>query len=273
MEGWTGGVSWTPTWLPFDALSASGWKANPAASEAELAIARLWLARPQVRAGGQGARRCGCGFSPIVVDDLSSMSLFAAARLVRSPLAMDQSVLSAARLSPRALHTSSKVGAITWSKQPPAKTVPVSQEQDLKNLNRVRNERPISPHLTIYQPQLTWYSSIANRITGVGLSALLYTYAIGYLAAPYLGLGEALSSGVLLTHISHLPLWLKLTVKAPLAAVFSYHLFNGIRHLSWDLNKCMYCYHTNPQSRRCVARTPLATPCSPLRRCRRWVSA
>ena len=37
-------------------------------------------------------------------------------------------------------------------------------------LNEQRLRRPNSPHMTIYQPQLTWYSSIANRITGVGLS-------------------------------------------------------------------------------------------------------
>ena len=30
--------------------------------------------------------------------------------------------------------------------------------------------RPISPHFTIYQPQLTWYMSIAHRITGAALA-------------------------------------------------------------------------------------------------------
>lgn len=37
-------------------------------------------------------------------------------------------------------------------------------------LNTQRLARPSSPHFTIYQPQLTWIGSIANRITGVGLS-------------------------------------------------------------------------------------------------------
>ena len=37
-------------------------------------------------------------------------------------------------------------------------------------LNTQRLARPSSPHFTIYQPQLTWIASIANRVTGVGLS-------------------------------------------------------------------------------------------------------
>jgi Succinate dehydrogenase/Fumarate reductase transmembrane subunit len=37
-------------------------------------------------------------------------------------------------------------------------------------LNTQRLARPSSPHFTIYQPQLTWLGSIANRVTGVGLS-------------------------------------------------------------------------------------------------------
>ena len=37
-------------------------------------------------------------------------------------------------------------------------------------LNKQRLNRPSSPHFTIYQPQLTWIASIANRVTGAGLS-------------------------------------------------------------------------------------------------------
>lgn len=40
-----------------------------------------------------------------------------------------------------------------------------------KILNDQRLKRPSSPHFTIYQPQLTWLASIANRVTGVGLSS------------------------------------------------------------------------------------------------------
>ena len=36
-------------------------------------------------------------------------------------------------------------------------------------LRQQRKLRPVSPHLTIYQPQITWYLSGAHRITGVAV--------------------------------------------------------------------------------------------------------
>lgn len=48
-------------------------------------------------------------------------------------------------------------------------------------LNNQRLRRPSSPHFTIYQPQLTWLGSIANRITGCALSVCTRTTAFyGY---------------------------------------------------------------------------------------------
>ena len=47
----------------------------------------------------------------------------------------------------------------------------LSQAQSSRLLDKQRSARPLSPVLSIYQPQLTWYGSIANRFTGVGLSA------------------------------------------------------------------------------------------------------
>ncbi|KAL9933095.1 hypothetical protein V8E36_007813 [Tilletia maclaganii] len=115
-----------------------------------------------------------------------------------------------------------------------SKTVNLTQEESLELLNKQRSLRPTSPHLTIYQPQLTWYGSIANRITGVGLSTLLYGWALAYLAAPYIGLDTVLSSTYFAEFASHLPFWLKTTLKAPLALAASYHTWNGFRHLAWD---------------------------------------
>jgi len=45
-------------------------------------------------------------------------------------------------------------------------------------LNQQRLKRPTSPHLTIYQPQLTWVMSIANRAAGVGLSVRMFIFLI-----------------------------------------------------------------------------------------------
>ncbi len=46
-----------------------------------------------------------------------------------------------------------------------APTTKLSQQQNLDLLNEQRAKRPSSPHFTIYQPQITWYLSIINRIT------------------------------------------------------------------------------------------------------------
>ncbi len=55
-----------------------------------------------------------------------------------------------------------------------APTTKLSQQQNLDLLNEQRAKRPSSPHFTIYQPQITWYLSIINRITGTGLSVREY---------------------------------------------------------------------------------------------------
>jgi succinate dehydrogenase (ubiquinone) cytochrome b560 subunit len=36
-------------------------------------------------------------------------------------------------------------------------------------LRQQRKVRPVSPHLTIYQPQITWYLSGLHRITGAAV--------------------------------------------------------------------------------------------------------
>ncbi|KAK0527641.1 cytochrome b subunit of succinate dehydrogenase, Sdh3p [Tilletia horrida] len=115
-----------------------------------------------------------------------------------------------------------------------SKTVSFSQDESLELLNKQRSLRPTSPHLTIYQPQLTWLASIANRGTGVGLSVLMYGWALAYLAGPYVGLDTVFSSAYLVEFASHIPFWLKTTIKAPLALAASFHTWNGFRHLAWD---------------------------------------
>ncbi|KAJ9118124.1 hypothetical protein QFC22_004025 [Naganishia vaughanmartiniae] len=60
----------------------------------------------------------------------------------------------------------------------------LTTKENLVLLNEQRLRRPNSPHLTIYQPQLTWYLSGLNRITGSALSGLLYVSAMAYLLHP-----------------------------------------------------------------------------------------
>ena len=97
----------------------------------------------------------------------------------------------------------------------------------------MRINRPLSPHLTVYSPQLTSVLSIFHRISGV----VLVTTAIGGIFA--LKLSAA--------HFNAYPVYcfafllcskLDWLVFAALILAFfalCYHMSNGIRHLLWDM--------------------------------------
>ena len=89
------------------------------------------------------------------------------------------------------------------------------------------NNRPLSPHLQVYRPQLTSVLSITHRMTGVLLSAGLIVIVAWLLA---LAAGPAAFDRMngLLSSVPGLILLLVWT-----QALF-YHLLNGIRHLLWD---------------------------------------
>lgn len=88
-------------------------------------------------------------------------------------------------------------------------------------------DRPLSPHLQVYRPQLTSVLSILHRITGVALAVgtLLLIY---WLAAAATGPEAFATAQALIGSIVGRLLLLGWTF-----ALF-YHLCNGIRHLYWD---------------------------------------
>jgi len=104
-------------------------------------------------------------------------------------------------------------------------------------LNAQRKLRPISPHLTIYQPQITSLMSGMNRITGAILSTSVYAFAIGYLVAPTLGMH--LESQTIAEAFGAMPDAAKVGIKGMLALPFTYHAWNGVRHLIWDTGKML----------------------------------
>ncbi|KAF2673778.1 mitochondrial succinate dehydrogenase subunit C [Microthyrium microscopicum] len=108
-----------------------------------------------------------------------------------------------------------------------------TQSGESEILIKQRLNRPVAPHLTIYEPQITWYPSMFHRLTGVALSGPLYLFSIAYLAAPYLG--WHLESTVLATSFAAWPIAAKAIAKTTIALPFVFHSFNGIRHLAWDL--------------------------------------
>jgi succinate dehydrogenase (ubiquinone) cytochrome b560 subunit len=109
-------------------------------------------------------------------------------------------------------------------------SLPPAAADDITNSQRV--SRPSSPHFTIYQPQVTWVASIVNRVTGAALSTGMYGFFVAYALGPLVGL--PFDSAAVIEMIQGLPEWFKLFIKADLAFAFSFHTWNGIRHLSWD---------------------------------------
>ncbi|KAF2468013.1 cytochrome b560 subunit of succinate dehydrogenase [Lindgomyces ingoldianus] len=100
-------------------------------------------------------------------------------------------------------------------------------------LAKQRLRRPVSPHLTIYRPQITWYASSLNRITGVALSGTLYLFGIAYLAAPTLG--WHLETPSLVAAVASWPVFVKVGAKLAVSFPFIFHSLNGVRHLVWDV--------------------------------------
>lgn len=93
------------------------------------------------------------------------------------------------------------------------------------------NPRSLSNSSADY-PQITWLASIANRVTGSALSGVLYAGAITYLFHPYF---PALDSAHLVQLVHDAPTWLTGSAKLLFAVPFTFHTFNGIRHLAWDV--------------------------------------
>jgi succinate dehydrogenase / fumarate reductase cytochrome b subunit len=89
-------------------------------------------------------------------------------------------------------------------------------------------QRPLSPHLQVYRPQLTSMMSITHRATGVALTTGTLVLAV-WLVAVALG-GEIYSMVAMI--VAH-PLGQ--FVLFGYSAALIYHALNGVRHLSWDL--------------------------------------
>ena len=91
-----------------------------------------------------------------------------------------------------------------------------------------KENRPLSPHLTIYKPQITSVLSISHRITGIIQSfglVLIFILILLIMSKKenYLFVESFLQSLVGKTFF--------------ILYTFSllYHILNGIRHLIWDL--------------------------------------
>ena len=90
-----------------------------------------------------------------------------------------------------------------------------------------RGNRPLSPHLSIYRPQLTSVTSILTRITGNAMIVAALLIVWWFLAAATSPEAFARAN------------WWLTSVLGDLIMAFSllglwYHLLAGVRHLIWD---------------------------------------
>jgi len=90
-----------------------------------------------------------------------------------------------------------------------------------------RGNRPLSPHLTIYRPQLTSITSILTRITGNALILAALMTVWWFLAAATSAEYFALADGFITSWFGDLVMFLSLWA-------LWYHTLAGIRHLIWD---------------------------------------
>jgi succinate dehydrogenase / fumarate reductase cytochrome b subunit len=103
---------------------------------------------------------------------------------------------------------------------PPTKSLPMPPDP----------QRPLSPHLQIYRPELTMVMSIAHRITGAALyfGTILLVWWLSAAAA-----GEDYFAFVQSLYGS----WLGQLVLFLLSLALVHHFLGGIRHLIWDTGR------------------------------------
>ncbi|KAJ1731411.1 hypothetical protein LPJ61_002552 [Coemansia biformis] len=102
---------------------------------------------------------------------------------------------------------------------------------------RALKNRPVSPHLGIYKPQMSWVLSGIHRNAGVAVAGAAYLYTAAFGLAPLLGMD--LSSVAVASTLAAAPTPLLLAVKALVSGCLSFHCINGIRHLVWDSGRAV----------------------------------
>ena len=98
-----------------------------------------------------------------------------------------------------------------------------------------KTERPLSPHLSIYRPQISSVLSILHRLTGFALYIGLLVIA-WYIILSIFPLNKPAAIYVSALNLVFASWFGKIILFAWLAA-FYYHFCNGIRHLIWDTGR------------------------------------
>lgn len=100
--------------------------------------------------------------------------------------------------------------------------------------------RPLSPHIQIYKPQISSFTSILHRTTGIFLyfGVIVICWAIVYntYQVEIMADGDVIESTCDCIWIQILKYVVYLVILGWVFSLF-YHLCNGIRHLFWDIGK------------------------------------
>ena len=89
-------------------------------------------------------------------------------------------------------------------------------------------QRPLSPHLQVYRPQITTVMSIVHRATGMLLA--LGALALAVWLCSLAGAGDCYASFQYWAES-----WIGKAALFAFSAALVYHLLNGLRHLLWDI--------------------------------------
>ena len=95
-----------------------------------------------------------------------------------------------------------------------------------------RGNRPLSPHIMIYRPQLTSMSSIFVRITGIAVFAISILVVGWFLAASS---SEAAFAGM----NGFLTSWFGDLIMFGATWAIIYHMLGRLRHVIWDFGYCL----------------------------------
>ena len=88
--------------------------------------------------------------------------------------------------------------------------------------------RPISPHLQIYKPQITSILSIAHRFTGIILYLSTFLISFWLFCSAFINDLKIVLDNFLFSSVGKIFLFF-------ITLSFIYHFLNGLRHLIWDL--------------------------------------
>ncbi|EDO19609.1 hypothetical protein Kpol_1018p147 [Vanderwaltozyma polyspora DSM 70294] len=111
----------------------------------------------------------------------------------------------------------------------------LSTSAESQLLTAQRGNRPISPHLTIYQPQLTWYLSSVHRVSCIALGACFYLVTISFGLSSLLGLG--LTADSFANWYNSWSSTSQSLVKGAFSYLFAFQFTLSIRHFMWDMGK------------------------------------